>query len=187
MKFVYNSYLLLCISIPSYAMQASKPAIIAAAEAGDWPTIQILLNQGVDPNTVDPQHQANALFWAIDKGQTDIASFLIRHTNININAQNGLGSSALILACCKASQVITNALLDRNDIDVTIVNKAGHSFLDYELVSGDTDTEKLQKILKKANNDFFQKHGTRLAALAKKKGYHTIAQEIEDKIKIKLM
>ena len=44
----------------------------------------------------------------------------------------------------------------------------------------ETNSEKLKKILKKADNPFFYEHGTRLAALAKQKGYPEVAQEIEE-------
>jgi len=187
MKFTQNFYFLIFASITSYAMHAPKPAIISAAEIGDLPTLQNFLARGVDVNTVDQQHQANALFWALERGQTNIADYLINHTNINVNARNGLGNSALLLAGFKHSQTIINALLAKNDIDVTIANKMGCTFLDFELVGDDTTTEKLKKILEKANSDFFYEHGPRLAALAKEKGYHEVAQEIENKIKIKLV
>lgn len=188
MKFVSYFYFLICLSITSYPMQAPKHPIITAAANGDLPMIQSLLDYGVDVNTVDQKNQANALFWALDNGQTDIAYYLVNHTNININARNIFGSSALILARFKYSQLIVDALLNRNDIDVTTANNTGRTFLDFELINDDTNSEKLKKILDKADTPFFYEHGARLAALAKQKGFYEVAQEIENKTKkIKLV
>ena len=49
--------------------------IIVAAEDGDLPMIQSLLDYGADVNTVDQKNQANALFWALDNGYTGIAEY----------------------------------------------------------------------------------------------------------------
>ena len=47
-----------------------------------------------------------------------------------------LGSSALILARFKLRQAIVDSLLNRNDIDVTIANNTGRTFIDFEIISG---------------------------------------------------
>lgn len=168
-------------------MHAPKPPIIAAAEIGDFPTLQTLLDYGVDINTVDQEHKANALFWAVEFGHIDMACNLIRATSININARNIYGSTALILARVKQSTTIVNELLNKPNIDVTAANNNGRTFLDFEIINNDTTTEKIRKVLNKTDAAFFEEHANRLAALARSKGFDLIAKEIESKLKIKLV
>ena len=187
MKFIQNFYFLLFIALTSCAMQAPNPPIITAARNGDYPMLQNLLDYGVDVNTIDQKHKANALFWAIDFGHIDIAYNLIRSTSVNINARNIYGSTALLLARVKHAERIVDELLNRSDIDVTAANNNGRTFFDFEIINTDTTTEKIREVLHKANAEFFEEHGPRLAELAKAKGFDLIAKEIERKLKIKLV
>jgi hypothetical protein len=158
-------FLLPCIT---HAMQQPLPPLLNAAQNGRLSHIIEFIRQGHDVNQIDEQYRANALLWALQHRQPHVALYLIRESTININATNILGSSALILSSAQYLPKITDALLEREDCDVTIENKGGRTVLDFEAIDTFSDGARLKKILARGGPHFTQKWGKSVIALLQK-------------------
>ena len=74
----------------------STTPLMIAAQLGDLPTVQLLLENGANPVAVDI-NGTNPLMFASSKGHSDIVSLLLTYP-ININAKNEYGYTALSFA-----------------------------------------------------------------------------------------
>lgn len=100
-----------------------------AAKDGVSDVVQSLLDQGDDVNT-SKRHGMPPLHWATLYGQQGVVRVLLRREDININARDMLGRTALWLAAQHSLLKIVVILLERDDIDLHFRDtEKGHTAL----------------------------------------------------------
>ncbi len=81
-----------------------------AAEEADWPRVRTLLQQEVDPNSIQADGMT-ALHWAAQHDDLPTVKALLA-AGANVKAENRYGVSPLSLACVNGDEAIVAALLD---------------------------------------------------------------------------
>ncbi|MEM8637861.1 MAG: ankyrin repeat domain-containing protein [Cyanobacteria bacterium P01_G01_bin.54] len=125
-------------SAPQTATPSPDPLgvkLIEATKANDLATVQQLLSQGVDPNTV--VHTNTALIYAARDGHLAIAQRLIDH-GADVNWIDGEGVTPIILSAFKGHVELTRLLLAQ-DADITVRDQWNRTALDYALRRGEDD------------------------------------------------
>ncbi|EWZ34098.1 hypothetical protein BFJ63_vAg12664 [Fusarium oxysporum f. sp. narcissi] len=82
------------------------------------------------------------LYYAAKLELTDVANTLIKERGYNVNEGNGLGLSALDIACRRGNEEVVKALLDAG-ADVSAVDKEGWTPLLFAVVEGRLEVAKL--------------------------------------------
>lgn len=127
--------LLLTISISLIAMAGVKASstpttikdnIFTAIRSIDYTSINVLLSEGTNVDTVDEEGNT-PLMIAAKTGNLRIMDILLNH-NPNINLQNKNGSTALIMAA-KTGQLHVVKKLIRNGADTTMRDGNGNTAL----------------------------------------------------------
>jgi ankyrin repeat protein len=95
---------------------------------------QLLLQSGADVNGKDAGGNT-ALMGVCFKGYGDIAVLLLTHPNINLDALNGNGGTALMFAIMFGRNELTQLLL-KYGADVTITDNRGMDALEIALQQG---------------------------------------------------
>ncbi|KAK6348997.1 hypothetical protein TWF730_009757 [Orbilia blumenaviensis] len=98
-------------SLDSKDSKFGRSPIVWAALEGHGKVVQELLQWGVDPNSADYQKRT-ALFHAAANGHMEVLNILIENDEIDINAQDIGGGTALHWAALKGREDITSTLLD---------------------------------------------------------------------------
>ena len=78
----------------------------------------------------------SALIWAIFKGHTEIALYLLNRPKIDYNFSDLQMNTALIWACVKGDVEVVNALLQKSDIDINAQDDSGRTALIYAVKFG---------------------------------------------------
>jgi len=77
--------------------------LLEAAPAGHIEIMDLLLDNGADPNRAHPTTGDTAMILAAFRGQSDIVSMLAEHNEIEIDKSNSSGITPLMLAAAKCS------------------------------------------------------------------------------------
>jgi ankyrin repeat protein len=112
----------LAISWATLAIAGPNEDLIAAAQLGDMPRIQALLNKGADTNAKDINDKT-ALMHAAEKGHLDVVKALLANS-ADVNIKRKDGATALILASGEGHTAIVKELLDKG-AEVNIQAKDG--------------------------------------------------------------
>ena len=89
-----------------------KPALIWAIAYRRTDLANILLDKGADPAIEDSIRYQNALFWAARLGLYDISKRIANSGQVDINARDDSGRTALIEAAIAGGVSIVEALID---------------------------------------------------------------------------
>lgn len=107
-----------------------------AAKSGDLEAVKHYLDNGVDPNALDPQFASTPLGAASLVGNIDIVEHLIG-VGAGVNTRNGDGSTPLHLAAFTGQLEVVEILL-RNGADVDAKTNDGNTPLDSAKVDWNT-------------------------------------------------
>lgn len=118
-------YLSVLIAFSS-AHAGSYEDFFSAVSRNDAPAVAALLQRGFDPNSRDPKGQT-ALFLALRDGSASITETLLGSPALDVNALNGAGESALMMAALRGQTEWARRLLERG----AQVNQPGWSPLHY--------------------------------------------------------
>ncbi len=130
-------YLLVFTGV-SNAFAGSYEDFFRAIEVNDATVVHTLIQRGFDPNSRDPKGQTG-LILALRGGAFDAAEVLLKAPNLDVNALNDVGESALMMAALKGHADWSQRLIDRG---ASIV-KQGWSPIHYAATGPDTSTVKL--------------------------------------------
>ena len=138
MKFLINNlrfaaYLLVLIGFKC-AHAGPYDEFFAAIKRDHANTVESVLRNGFDPNSVDEQGNPG-LVLALKIGSYDAASVLLESRRLDPEAANPLGENALMMACLRGQQALAARLLKRG----ASVNRSGWSPLHYA-ASGENDS-----------------------------------------------
>ena len=105
--------------------------------------LEILRNEPECINTKDTTWQGTPLDFAVNAKNWDIFCELLKFKDIDLNAQNCYGQTALITACVIKDLRFLEELLKRYDTDVNIQDKEGNTALNKACLNGNTEAVKL--------------------------------------------
>lgn len=108
-KFVVLSLVLLDFPL---AQAGSYEDFFTAVQRNDPATVTSLLQRGFDPNSRDPNGQVG-LTLAAQAQSWPVAQALLAHPGADVNALNGAGESALMLAALKGELAWCRRLVER--------------------------------------------------------------------------
>ena len=121
----------LALLLFSFCLQANsevyKASFLEGIQTEKLALLNLLLQEGFDINT-KYDSQNTALHLSIIYNKLAVLSFLARQKNIDINAQNSNGATALMLVSQSASVAMVNILLEAG-ADVQIADKNGNTAL----------------------------------------------------------
>lgn len=111
------------------ALAQAAPSVedlVKSAEFNDPRGIQQQLQQGVDPNRTDSRGRT-ALFTAVREGSERALAVLLASPQVDVNAVNANGETALMLAAIRGSLPMAQALVKRG----AAINREGWTPLHY--------------------------------------------------------
>jgi hypothetical protein len=135
--FKKSIYLIAAIGFSS-SFAGSYEDFFKAVELNDGRAVQTLLQRGFDANSRDPKGQTG-LFLALRGGSLDVAEVLIKAPNLDVNALNEAGESALMMAALKGQPELSQRLIERG----AAIDKQGWSPLHYAATGPDSSVVKL--------------------------------------------
>ena len=120
--------LLLCLwlGLASAAQAGAFEDFFQAVSVDNASGVKTLLDRGFDPNAVDEKGQ-RALYLALRGEAFRVAEVLLMHPGINVDANNGAGETALMMAALRGQLDWMRRLLERG----AAVHKDGWSPLHY--------------------------------------------------------
>jgi len=130
-------YLIVMIGFSS-ANAGSYEDFFRAIEVNDATVVRTLIQRGFDANSRDPKGQTG-LILALRGGALDAADALLKAPNLDVNALNEAGESALMMAALKGHADWSQRLIDHG---ASIV-KHGWSPIHYAATGPDTAVVKL--------------------------------------------
>ena len=133
-KFVY----LIVMAGFSSANAGSYEDFFRAVEVNDAALVHTLIQRGFDANSRDPKGQTG-LILALRGGAFDAAEALLKAPNLDVNALNDAGESALMMAALKGQADWAQRLIDRG----AHIVKQGWSPIHYAATGPDTSVVKL--------------------------------------------
>ena len=124
----YLRYIVLCIVTAGvcHANAGSFDDFFVAIRNDNAEVVSDLLQRGFDPNTRDPKGQPG-LTIAMREGAPKVARVLLARSDVDVNALNQAGESALMMAALKGNLAGAQLLLARG----AKVNQSGWSPLHY--------------------------------------------------------
>ena len=134
-KFFFYGLVFVGLSI---AYAGSYDDFFKAIQQDDAKAVQVLLQRGFDPNTLDPQAR-HGLIMAVAEPSLKVAEVLIQAKGINVNFLNSADESALMYAALKGHLALAKSLISK-DADV---NKTGWTPLHYAATNGHVEIMQL--------------------------------------------
>lgn len=119
------AHLVLAMMVSS-AHADSLVGYFRAVQLDDVRTVQRLLNEGVDPNSLDEKGQSG-LFVAMRDEAPNVAAALLAHRKINVDLSNASNETPLMMAALRGHMTLAEQLLARG----AAVNRAGWTPLHY--------------------------------------------------------
>jgi ankyrin repeat protein len=126
MCYFRNVIYLLAITAFSAALAGAFDDFFRAVRTDNVTAVTDLLSRGFDPNAHEESGQS-ALTLSIREGAEKVTETLLKHPQIDINALNRAGESALMLAALKGNLALVQRLAERG----AAINQAGWSALHY--------------------------------------------------------
>jgi ankyrin repeat protein len=123
--FLYLFYLVISIAISDVNAGAFDD-FFRAVRTDNTRTVNELLARGFDPNTHEESGQS-ALTLAVREGAAQVAGVLIKHPQLDVNAPNRAGETALMLAALKGDLALARRLAERG----AAINQPGWNALHY--------------------------------------------------------
>lgn len=135
--------LAVALAVAAQAAQGQDaPALVAAAERGDMPTLRRLLDAGADANARD-RRRRNAVL-AATQGRHDAAARLLIERGADVNAQDEIEDSAFLLAGASGlTEIVRAALGARPPPDFKRLNRYGGTALIPACHHGHVETVRL--------------------------------------------
>lgn len=118
----------------SHVHAAATDDFFAAIKRDHANTVEAVLRNGLDPNTVDDQGNPG-LVLALRIGSYEAAAVLLESRRLDPDAANPLGETALMMACLRGQKGMAARLLQRG----ASVNRTGWTPLHYA-ASGEDDS-----------------------------------------------
>lgn len=106
-----------------------------AVELDLGPTVQSLLERGMDPNTIDGRRGDPALIFAVRNGSPKALAVLLNAKQVNLEARAPNGDTALMVAAYKGNREAVAALLDKG----AEPNRPGWTALHYAASVGNVE------------------------------------------------
>lgn len=112
------------------AQPATPSPLLWAADRGYAEVCQSLLRRGYSPNTTN-EHGYTALHIATLRRDVRFARWLLEHPEIDVNAENWEGETALAMAASlgKSGEDVFQLLMERADVDVNWCDRSGRTIL----------------------------------------------------------
>lgn len=117
----------LCLITVSSAWAGSYDDFFTAIKRDSPQQVEMLLQRGFDPNTVDPERGETGLILALRGDHAAIATVLMKAPGINLEAKARNGDTALMIAAIKQNKPAVEALIA---LDAE-VNRPGWTALHY--------------------------------------------------------
>lgn len=113
MKLYIKFALYLSVLVASFGVRAGAyDDLFVAVIRDDVGSLKSLLAQGVDPNSRDPKGMP-ALMLAVRRESPRVFDALLAHADIDVNARNAAGESALMLTAIAGDLEASRRLIDR--------------------------------------------------------------------------
>jgi ankyrin repeat protein len=137
-----------------------------AVGSGDPAAVARAIADGADPNARWDTKDKNftALHLAIMRGDKAVVEALLRISTVDVNAQNGYGSTALCMAVHIRKAELVELLLMHNGTDLNAGDKSGQSPWDYARNDETRHGERIRSALAR-------REGTSWADGERKRGY----------------
>ncbi|HZW14394.1 MAG TPA: ankyrin repeat domain-containing protein [Noviherbaspirillum sp.] len=97
--------------IPHFAFAGAYEEYFRAVVEDKASTVQSLLDQGFDPNTIEPERGDSGLILALREGSMGVFDILLNAKDIDLELKSRNGDNALMIACYKGNQQAVEALL----------------------------------------------------------------------------
>lgn len=123
--FRFIAYLVLLFTIYSSHAGAFED-FFRAVRTDNSSGVAELLGRGFDPNAHDEQGQS-ALTLAVREGSGKVVDALLTHPELNVNAPNHVGETALMLAALQGNLNLARRLIERG----AAINQSGWNALHY--------------------------------------------------------
>ena len=151
------------------------------ASDGQEDVIKLLLAKSeVDPNTQDA-HGVTPLICAVQCGRDDITQVLLTYPDIDVNMVTaGYFFTALFYAVTGCHELITRALLQRDDLDVNFQNKTGMTALMHAASRGRTSVVEIILQHSGVRIDLRNDRNETALMIAYRKGYRAIVRLLEN-------
>jgi len=131
------AYLFVAIGFSS-SFAGSYEDFFRAVEVNDGSVVRTLIQRGFDANSRDPKGQTG-LILALRGGAFDAADALLKAPNLDVNALNDAGESALMMAALKGQADWSQRLIEHG----ASIAKPGWSPIHYAATGPDTAVVKL--------------------------------------------
>ena len=124
-------------NVNAYDAEGETPLLLAV-RGDDFRTSTLLLLKNADPNA-ENKHKETALILAASNENLYIMKEILKKKEVNVNAQDLLGNTALILAAISGDANMCRALLDAG-ANQNLADKSGSSAYNYVQLSEYKDT-----------------------------------------------
>lgn len=124
--------LLTLLAAPLPALADAYGDYFKAVPLNDAATVKALLAKGFDPNAVEPMRGDTGMILALRENAMAVFDVLMRHPDIDVNAQNKIGDTALMIAAYKGNKAAAEALIAHD----AVINRPGWTPLHYAAASG---------------------------------------------------
>jgi ankyrin repeat protein len=131
--FAKAAYVVVLAAVSSVAIADSLVDFFRSLNVDDARSVSRLLQQGIDPNSVDERGQS-ALFVALRAESAQSVAVLLAAPQLRVDAANALGETPLMMAALRGNVEVARQLLARG----AAVNREGWTPLHYAASSSNT-------------------------------------------------
>lgn len=130
-----------------YVEEIPNPPIIKAVDNRDLAGVENALTNGADINNDRDAIGTTALMLAVGKGCSKITERLLRHPNIDLNARDYEGHTALIAAAATNHPHLLELLL-QNKADINVADNEGNTALIWAVLFRHRNTKTIELLLR---------------------------------------
>jgi ankyrin repeat protein len=124
------------VAVNSQIHGSIDPLIWALVRRSEGSSLRLLCAPSVNANCC--WYTISALMWGILLEQTAVVVEILKQDRIDVNHQDNVGRTALMLAIEQRNDKVSMALLIRKDINLTLENVREESAVGYALKSGNS-------------------------------------------------